>query len=155
MFVNADDRGFVDIAQDLINVLEKNDADFDNKVSLDLLENSYQSALSELIDKGYLYEFKDKHRNKIYLIRHWFFHNRYIKGLWTNYSTFLGQVHLENNEYILGRKPLKEDINENNINDSKLNEIKDSEKPKKTIDDFTKEELDKMSEDEFRELLPM
>ena len=126
MFVNADDRGFVDITQNLIDTLEKNDQDFDKKVSLELLENSYNSALSELLDKGYLYEFQDKHNNKVHLIRHWFYHNKYVKGLWTNYMCFLSQVHLDNNEYILGRKPLKEsNTNETNINENNeiLNEL--------------------------------
>ena len=122
MFVNGDDRGFVDITNDLINALEKNDSEVDNKISLELIENTYNSALRELIDKGYLYEFVDNHNNKVHLIRHWFYHNRLIKGLWTNYKNFLEMVYLENNEYFLGKKPLKEDKEkENKLNQSKLN----------------------------------
>ena len=122
MFVNGDDRGFVDITNDLINALEKNDSEVDNKISLELIENTYNSALVELIDKGYLYEFVDNHNNKVHLIRHWFYHNRLIKGLWTNYKNFLEMVYLENNEYFLGKKPLKEDKEkENKLNQSKLN----------------------------------
>lgn len=124
MFVNGDDRGFVDIVPDLINALEANDKDFDKVERLELLENTYSTALQELLERGYIYEFKDNHKNKVYLIRHWFLHNKYKVGLWTNYRNFLDKVHLENNEYILGKKPLKEDklketkTNETNINES-------------------------------------
>lgn len=123
MFLNGDDRGFIDIAQDLINTLEKNDNEFDKVERLELLENTYSTALQELIDKGYIYEFKDNHNNKVHLIRHWFLHNKYKVGLWTNYRNFMEQVHLENGEYMLGKKPLKEDnkLNENNVNEDKSN----------------------------------
>lgn len=123
MFLNGDDRGFIDIAQDLINTLEKNDNEFDKVERLELLENTYSTALQELIDKGYIYEFKDNHNNKVHLIRHWFLHNKYKVGLWTNYRNFMEQVHLENGEYMLGKKPLKEDnkLNENNVNEDKTN----------------------------------
>ena len=123
MFLNGDDRGFIDIAQDLINTLEKNDNEFDKVERLELLENTYSTALQELIDKGYIYEFKDNHNNKVHLIRHWFLHNKYKVGLWTNYRNFMEQVHLENGEYMLGKKPLKEDnkLNESNVNEDKSN----------------------------------
>ena len=123
MLLNGDDRGFVDSTADLINALEKNDNEVDKVERLELLENTYNTALDELLEKGYLYEFKDNHYNKVHLIRHWFFHNKYVKGLWTNYKNFLELVHLENNEYILNSvKPPKED-KENKINEIKVNEI--------------------------------
>ena len=78
MILNGDDRGFVDSTNDLINALTTCEKEFDNTISLDLLENTYKSALQELLDKGYLYEFKDNHNNKVHLVRHWFFHNKYI-----------------------------------------------------------------------------
>ena len=121
MFVSADDMGFVDTTNDIINSLEKNDSDFRNEVNIELLDNDYKSALKEILEKGLLYEFKDNHCNKVHLIRHWFYHNKWKKGLWTNYRNFLDQVHLENNEYIFGKKPLKEN-KENNINQDKLNQ---------------------------------
>ena len=127
MLLNGDDRGFVDSTTDLINALEKNDNEVDKVERLELLENTYNTALNELLEKGYLYEFKDNHYNKVHLIRHWFFHNKYVKGLWTNYKNFLELVHLENNEYILNSvKPPKED-KENKINEIKVNEIKVSD----------------------------
>lgn len=162
MIVNSDDKGFVDTTNDIINALTDNDKEFDNKVSLELIETTYTSALQELLQRGYLYEFKDNHNNKVHLIRHWFFHNKLKKGLWTNYRNFLDMVQLESNEYILakGKKPLKEDkIKEDNINQDIVNqymEQEETEKPKpKSIEDFSQEELEKMSEDEVRALLPI
>ena len=133
MFVNADDRGFVDTTQDLINTLEKNDNEMDKNVSLELLENTYKTAIGELVVKGLVYEFKDNHGNKVNLIRHWFFHNKLVKGLWTNYRNFLESVYLDNNEYLLGKKPLKE----NKINQEKLKELNQGNK-----ENFTEEEID-------------
>ena len=45
--------------------------------------------------------------NKVHLIRHWFIHNKWRKGLWTNYGSFLKQVELVEGKYVL---------NENTIN---------------------------------------
>ena len=135
MFANGDDRGFVDTTQDLINTLENNDNELDKVERLELLENTYTSALTELLEKGYIYEFKDKHSNKVHLIRHWFYHNKLKKGLWTNYRSFLELVHLESNEYILNsvKKPLKEDklneeeLNQNNVKEDNENDDNDDE----------------------------
>jgi hypothetical protein len=147
MFSNADDKGFVDTTNDLINALTDNEKVFNNTISLELLENTYTSALNELIDKGYIYEFSDKHNNKIHLIRHWFLHNHYKQGLWTNYKVLLGKVYLENGEYELGKKPFKENninkVIQNNVNQNKvdkeewdklMNSIDD--KPKESDDDY-------------------
>lgn len=123
MFMSADDRGFVDTAQDIISTLKKNDEEFNKTESLELVENTYDTALTELLSRGYIYEFKDNHNNKIYLIRHWFYHNRFAKGLWTNYRSFLDKVELNNNEYVFKKKPLKENkIKEDKLNENKLNE---------------------------------
>lgn len=161
MIISADDRGFVDTTQDLINSLTTNDKEYDKSVSLELLENTYNTALNELLDKGYIYEFKDNHKNKVYLIRHWFYHNKLKKGLWTNYRTFLAQVYLEDNEYLMGKKPSKEDKSkEDNLNqDNILDEIDKEpvkEKPKvltieemfgkKSLSDLTPEEKEKWEE---------
>lgn len=132
MFVSADDKGFVDTTQDIINALETNDDNFTKVANMSLLDDTYNSALQELLDKGYIYEFVDNHSNKVHLIRHWFYHNKLIRGLWTNYANFNERVYLKNNEYLLGKKPLKEDnINENNINQDKELEIMlNNSKPK-------------------------
>lgn len=134
MFVNADDKGFVDTTDDIINALEKNDSEYDKNVSLELIQNTYKNALDELTDKGLIYEFRDNHNNKVHLIRHWFYHNKLIKGLWTNYRTFMDMVYLENNEYIIGKKPLKENnINQTKINQTKLNQYKLTETEEKEM----------------------
>lgn len=146
MIVNADDRGFVDTTSDLINSLTNNEKEFDNNISLELIGNTYNTALDELKEKGYIYEFKDNHKNVVHLIRHWFFHNKLKKGLYTNYRNFLEMVYLDNNEYITGKKPLKEDNpNEDNINqdkpieDKEINDIlepKENETESGEYDDF-------------------
>ena len=41
-----------------------------------LFQNKYVDALKELVDKRFTYEFSDKVGNKVYLIRHWFLHNK-------------------------------------------------------------------------------
>lgn len=167
MFAAADDRGFVDTTQEIINTLEKNDADYDNKVSLELLDTSYKAALQELIEHGYLFEFKDNHLNKVHLIRHWFLHNKWKDHLWTSYFNFLNLVKTENGEYVM--KPLKEDKNKLNINQDKANEIKDNDideeihsvlletkqkQPKeKTLDDYTDEEFQKLPKEVQKRLL--
>lgn len=128
MLMNGDDRGFVDTTNDLINALTTNESELDQSVSLELLENTYSTALNELLDKGYIYEFKDNHSNRVHLIRHWFYHNKYVKGLWTNYRAFLNQVYLEDNEYFIGKKLLKENkINENKVNQDNNKEMSESE----------------------------
>lgn len=134
MLFSADDKGFVDTVQDIINTLEKNDNLFNKVVPLELLENTYNSAIQELIDMGYVYEFQDKHNHKIYLIRHWFYHNKLCKGLWTNYNNFLKLVYLDNNEYILGsKKPFKEDKESKEIKENKVNDYKLSDSEEENI----------------------
>ena len=157
MFTNGDDRGFVDTTQDLIDALEKNDSEVDRNVSLELIANTYNTALQELIEKGYLYEFKDNHNNKVHLIRHWFYHNRLVKGLWTNYKNFLEMVYLENNEYFLGKKPLKENkVNETKVKETTINEDIVEEKPPKKEEHIMTmfEFLDKCGVKRFDDLTP-
>lgn len=131
MFCNGDDRGFVDNTCDIINSLEKNDDEFTNEVDLELLENTYKSALAMLVDKGLIYEFNDNHGNTIHLIRHWWYHNKLVKGLWTNYFNLLERVEIKNNEYVLKTHIKENKIEENNINQNKVNEVEDDD-PKPT-----------------------
>lgn len=140
MFLNGDDQGFVDNTMNLIESLEKNDKEYDDQVSLSLLENDYLSALNDLITRGYVYEFRDKHNNAIHLIRHWFFHNQWKRGLWTNYRSFLKRVDLVENEYILKETHLKENkLNESKVNEIKLNDSSESETKQKSMNDLIKE----------------
>lgn len=147
MLTAADDLGFVDTTQDIVNALKKNDNDFEKTENMALFENTYETALQDLLDKGYLYEFQDSHYNKVHLIRHWFFHNKLIKGLWTNYGKFKDMVVIRNNEYVM--KPLKEDnINQSNINQDKPKQDNES------IEDLLKTPSGNNSteQDEFDEL---
>lgn len=109
MMISADDRGFVDNTLDLINGLENNEKEHNKGISLELLENTYKSGLMELLNRGYLYEFQDRHNNRIHLIRHWFLHNKYVPNLRTNYRNLLNQVHIENGKYYLGERPKEEE----------------------------------------------
>ena len=132
MFLNGDDMGFVSNANTIVNSLEKNDKSYRNEINLTLLNNDYPCALNELLEKGLLYVFVDRHQNNVYLIRHWFKHNQYRKGLTTNYTTLLRQVQLV--EWEWQKKPLKEI----KINENKVNEIKENK------EEISQEEWDRL-----------
>ena len=157
MFVNADDKGFVDTTNEIIESLTKNDTDFRNEINLELLENDYNSALVELIGRGLIFEFRDNHGNRIHLIRHWYYHNKMVKGLWTNYGGLLEKVHVSNNEYILGKKPLKENnINETNIDNDIDIDMVSKEQPKKELtikEMFGKDKYEELTEKEKEKYL--
>lgn len=123
---NADDKGFVGNGLDLAENLDQCEQDFENV----LFQYKYVDALKELVDKRLAYEFKDRVGNKVYLIRHWFLHNKNQKFLTTNFVSYLSKVELVNNEYHLKsekEKPLKEKEIEKNkeIKENKPNEIKE------------------------------
>lgn len=143
-FVNADDKGFVGNGKELIESLQGKTNE-SGEVNLSLLDNDFVSALHELLEQGLLYEFKSNHNNRVYLIRHWYYHNKLRQGLWTNYYKYLCMVEVVNNEYVLKEKPLKE----KKLNENKLNEIKtipdnsliydnDLTEPITTLEDFLK-----------------
>ena len=119
LIFNADDRGWCGKAKSIIETLEKNDSNHQQE-NLSLLGNSYECACDELVEKGFVLEFVDNHRNKIYLIRHWFVHNKYKKGLLTNYTSLIKLVELRDSKYY--RKPLKE----SNININQDKPIQDN-----------------------------
>lgn len=151
MFLNADDKGFVDITQEIIDSLKRNDNEFEKTINMSLLENTYETALSELLDRGLIYVFVDNHNNKIHLIRHWFLHNQLKKGLWTNYYNLLEKVYIDNNEYILGKKPLKEDkLKENNINEIKEDKVN----IEPNLNDISDEEFSNLSLEEMKKYMP-
>lgn len=122
MFVNADDLGFVSNVSNIITLLTSNEGE---NISLELLNNDYNSALAELGNMGLLYRFTDKYGNSAYLIRHWFIHNKYKKDLRTNYFNFRALVRLEDYEYHLkesSKERIKSNINESNINQNNTNQ---------------------------------
>ena len=148
---NADDKGFVGNGLDIAESLDQCEENFDNV----LFSVKYVDALRELVEKGFVYEFTDKHNNKTYLIRHWFLHNKNQKFLTTNYVSYLIKVELLDNEYHLKgdkkEKPLKE--KENKENQNKENELKDDGWKKdwdKFLDDLGNPETKENSDDEER-----
>lgn len=121
---NADDKGFVGNAKDIADTLDRCEENFENT----LFGYKYIDALQELVTRRLLYEFKDKCDNKVYLIRHWFYHNKNQQFLTTNYVSFSKQVELIDDEYQLKnhqeKKPLKEnEIKENKSKTKSLNNI--------------------------------
>ena len=126
MFVNADDLGFVSNVSNIITLLTSNEGE---NISLELLNNDYNSALTELGNMGLLYKFTDRHGNSAYLIRHWFIHNKYKKDLRTNYFNFRALVRLEDYEYHLkesSKERVKLNINESKLNQDNTNQSNDS-----------------------------
>ena len=116
MIFYADDLGFVGNTFKLVEELDNNE----KEAPLELVGNSYINALHDLDNKGYIYTFVDNYGNHIHLIRHWFIHNRWIKGLTTNYKRFLKEVELVDGKWCK-KKPFKED---NNIEQNKPKQIK-------------------------------
>ena len=121
LFVNADDRGFVGNAEDIIKIL--NDNEKKHKESVD---RDFNAALLELKRKGLILEFTNKYECNVYLIIHWYYHNKKKNNVWTNYYKYFCLVEIVDNKYVLKEKPLKEKVNENKLNEMKLNEIKDN-----------------------------
>lgn len=115
--VNADDMGFVGNGVKLAKGLDECEENFENT----LFTYKYIDAIKELIDKGFVYEFSDKHNNKTFLIRHWFKHNKYIGTMPTNFISYLAKVNLLNGEYELKNNQEKEPLKENEI---KIKQIK-------------------------------
>lgn len=131
LITNADDKGFVANALETAKVLEEIDNTKENNV---LVPFTYEDALQELIQSGHIYQFTDNHGNNTFLIRHWFCHNKLIKGLESNYQSLLKQVELIDNEWCMKKKPLKEnkeskENNTNNENNEKtfLEELEEDE----------------------------
>lgn len=135
--MNADDKGFVGNAKVISDNLDQCEENFDNV----LFQLKYDDAAHELVEKRLVYEFTDKVGNRTYLIRHWFYHNKNQKYLSTNFISYLAQVDLVDNEYILKNhkeeKPFKEKkIKENQIkpNKTKYIEIEINNKEKEDSD---------------------
>lgn len=148
--INADDMGFVGNMKDIAQTYERCEEDFENT----LFSYKYTDAISELVNRRFLYEFIDKCGNKIYLIKHWFLHNKQQDFLTTNYKAFLKKVEIIDDEYQMKNhqegKPLKEKEikvkqiktnNSNSLNDdnvSNSNNVDSNNKPKweELIDDI-------------------
>ena len=149
--VNADDKGFVGNGRVIANTLDQCEEKFDNV----LFNYKYIDSIQELIDKGFIFEFVDKHNNRTYLIRHWFKHNRPRNGLTTLFVSYLAQVELIDNEYqwknhkreTLKVKEIK--VKEIKVNESKVNDKENKNKESDNWEeqwDKTMKELDEIGD---------
>lgn len=108
MICQADDLGFVDTISSIGALLE-------------LTEERTNEIIECLVAKGYVIEFVRK-RDKIYVIKHWFIHNKYRKGLWTRFQKQSDMLTLDYGVYELQEKTLKEsNINQNKVIQNKVN----------------------------------
>lgn len=103
LIANADDKGFVDNVDEIIELLDSNDRKFDGRQESVLVESNYSTALKELMEKGMIISFIDNHDNAIYLIRHWYLHNQIPKDRIRNsaYERFLEHFEVnKDGEYV-------------------------------------------------------
>lgn len=149
--INADDRGFVDNAKEIEETLDRCEENFDNV----LFQLKYGDAIQELVDKRLVFDFVDKVGNHVYLIRHWFIHNKYRNGLSTNYYSYLARVELLHSKYqyvdsdtycsklnqskLNQNKVKKIEIENNIINEKEKKESNDDENWEENWDNFVKE----------------
>ena len=125
MFItNADNLGFVGNGDKLASSLDQCEQNYDNT----LFQLKYEDAIKELLDKGFLYQFTNKHGGNTYLIRHWFIHNKYKYGLTTLFFSFYKLVELVDGEYHMREE---DKVKESKVNQNKVNneeeEIKEQE----------------------------
>lgn len=115
LFINADDLGFVGNASKIIKDL--NDGDMEEN---GLVQYTFENAADDLINKGFLYRFTDKHQNEILLIRHFFIHNKYnSRYCTTNYLSLRAKVELVDGCWELKENHIKKENNANNTNNVK------------------------------------
>ena len=139
LYANADDKGFVDSTTEIIETLTNCEQAFNQEVSLELLQNDFNAALGELMDRGLLYCFEGRHHNRVYLIRHWYLHNINLKSTWTNYTSYLNQGKVIDNKYIRKKeyKEYKEE-NRNNITQDSISNKEDTESWEDTLNELDK-----------------
>ena len=125
LVINADDMGFVGNADKIIKDLNE------NLETSALFQYNFDNASDELVERGLVYRFYDKHQNQTLLIRHWFVHNKYQDFLTTNFVSFLAQVELVGNCYEM-KNPYKgkeiKQINKTNKTNKLSNDISSSHK---------------------------
>ena len=104
----------------------KNSEEEDNN---SLVQYTYESAADELVERGFLLKWVDKHQNPIYLIRHFFIHNKYNpKYISTNYFSLRAKVELIDGCWELKENHLRKENQENNANkENKSNDNNDWE----------------------------
>ena len=95
--VNADDMGFVGNGKEIAETLDRCEENFENT----LFAYTYVESLKELVEKRLVFDFEDKVGSHIYLIKHWFLHNKKMDFLTTNYNSLLEEVEIVKGEYQL------------------------------------------------------
>ena len=128
-FINADDYGFVGNSNKIIKWLNSEEEDNNS-----LVQYTYESAADELVERGFLLKWVDKHQNPIYLIRHFFIHNKYNpKYISTNYLSLRAKVDLIDGCWEL-KETHKKESNVNNAN--KTNNANKENKSNDNDDDW-------------------
>ena len=136
-FINADDYGFVGNSAKIIKSL--NEQEEDNNA---LVQYTYEIAANELVDRGFLFKFTDKHQNNIYLIRHFFIHNKYnSRYCTTNYLSFRAKVELVDGCWELKENHLRKENKENQQTNNVNQENKSNDKNWEQEWDKTMQEL--------------
>lgn len=104
MLTNADSVGIVGNCDEILQSLVRCDDDYEQATMLgtvEVLNNEYVSAKIELVNNCYLYLFNDKLGNEIFVIKHWFLHNKYRPNLTTNYKKIFKQLEIIDGEYFV------------------------------------------------------
>ena len=94
MLSSADDKGFIDNTDELVELLDSNDRKFGSESNATLMPDNFETAFNELFEKGLIYKFEDNHFNKICLIKHWYLHNQIpaVRVRESSYEKYLDQV---------------------------------------------------------------
>lgn len=94
----ADSMGAVGEAEVILTLLQAK-ADNEGDTGVGLVKTDYRSALDELVEKGLVYEVKLTGGNAVYIIKHWWLHNKWRKYLKTNYFKAINEFYIEQGEY--------------------------------------------------------
>ena len=90
--------GAVGEAEVILTLLQAK-ADNEGDTGVGLVKTDYRSALDELVEKGLVYEVKLTGGNAVYIIKHWWLHNKWRKYLKTNYFKAINEFYIEQGEY--------------------------------------------------------
>ena len=164
---NADSLGIVGNCDEIIQSLVRCDDDYENAKMLgtiDALNDDYITAKIELMNKCYTYLFNDKLGNEIFVVKHWFLHNKYRPNLTTNYKKIFKQLEIIDGEYYLkthkkgetskeeeskGKATEREEENKEIINKESVNNDLSKDNSNSTVE-TPKEEI---FDEEWNELL--
>jgi hypothetical protein len=94
----ADSMGAVGEAEVILTLLQAK-ADNEGDTGVGLVKTDYRSALDELVEKGLIYEVKLTGGNAVYIIKHWWLHNKWRKYLKSNFYKAINQFYIEAGEY--------------------------------------------------------